>query len=354
MYNKKKGVKEETMEAEKTLKAIGIEPIRSLSFEEISSIILQFVEAFIQAFPEQKIREEELLHKMFKCKMYLANIPEYLGSANYFYKDKAIYFNCNANLKQLDQYMIHECLHYFQDVRDTRGNLNKLGLCEFTEYKIYAMAMNEAAVQYVTCKMLNEPKEKIQYAGILLETESKSYYPILWNLIAQITYLIGEEKLITSTLFSNDEFMLSFMDIVGEKAVGEIQKGFDEILNWKQSKENTEKVESAIRYNYEMIQNQILVSYFDGMLFLIETIKEAEEYQRKLIQYRNLMGNVDNFQFYERYKRQQLQKLEKKIIMISRKNSRNMLAVVSDNKIIALFQKIRNFFQRRKEEYENE
>lgn len=215
------------------------------------------------------------------------------------------------------------------------------------------MAMNEAAIQYATCKMLKRQVETIEYAGIEVKTISKNYYPLLTNLISQMAYLVGEEQLIDSVLFSTDNFILSFMDIAGEKNTIEIENGFDEILSWKQiSSQDEIQVENNIAISYEKVQNEILTSYFDGMLSLLETVEEVQEYEQKLIEYEEIIGNIDEYEFYENYQVEQLEKVNKKVEHMLKKKSKNMLAVVHTNKLYSLFKLVINFFKRR-QEYRN-
>lgn len=338
---------------EKALKSIGIEPIRSLNNEEKNRIIKQFVELLVKTFPKHNLNAQEITKEMMECQMYLANISSNLGTANYYHKNRSIYFSTDANLDKIDEYIIHECIHYFQDKRDKKGKLDKLGLCRFSEFKIYAMAMNESAIQYVTCKMLKRKLETIEYAGVVIKTISKNYYPLLTNLISQMACLVGEDKLVESVLFSTDNFILSFMDVAGEKNTIEIENGFDEILSWKQmASQHDIQVESNIAISFEKVQNQILTSYFDGMLPLLETVEEVEEYENKLIEYEEIIGNVDDFEFYENYQVEQLEKAHKKTEYIIKKKSKNMLAVVNNNKLFTLFKLVINFFKRR-QEYRN-
>ena len=327
------------MDLNKALKIMEIEPIRRLDFIEANQIMTNFVDCLLYTFPKLQLNRSALLTKMFDCTMYLANFPENLGSANYIYQNKSIYYRGDTDISILDDYMVHELIHYFQDTRDKHGKLEQMGLCYFLEFKIHGMAMNEAAVQYVTSRMLEHYEEEIEYAGITAKTISKDYYPLLCNLIMQMVYLVGEDSLIDSTLFSTDKFLYSFMDIVGETSTKEIQAGFDELLEAKQNMKT-----EAIKAIYEKVQNKIFTSYFE-QIHLIETIEEAEEYKDKLEGYRDVMGNLDNYAFYNEYTEKALEKLDKKIISISRKNSKNMLTVISNNKIFAIFRLIRNFFR---------
>ncbi len=340
------------MDLNRTLKIVGIEPIRSLNYVEINSIVQGFAELLVNTFVNQKLNYQEIVAKMFKCNMYLANISEKFGTANYFYKNQAIYYKKESDLKKLDDYIIHECLHYFQDEREKDEKLKRMGLCTFQEFKIYCMALNEAAIQYITSRMMKTAKQQIEYSGIVLNTRSPSYYPLLCNLIEQMVYLVGEDVLVDSVLFSNDRFVYAFIDVAGEIALKEIQANFDILLELKHNKSgDILKQEMLIKQQYEKTQNLILTSYFDGAFSLIDKIEELDEYQKKLENYKQYLGNVDQYRFYEEYRDKQIEKINKKIITLSRKNSKNMLEVVSNNKIILFFRAIRNFLLKGREDY---
>ena len=107
-----------------------------------------------------------------------------------------------------------------------------------------------------------------------------------------------------------------------------------------------EKIIKKICKVYEDAQELIFTSYFNNVLYLIETIPEMEKYKEKLIGFEKEI-NVDTLrERYILYKEKQLNKLDKKIITISRKNSSNTLAVISNNKLFAIFRAIRKIFIR--------
>lgn len=54
-------------------------------------------------------------------------------SAKYFYKNNSIYFDHQLDLAKLTDVAIHECIHYLQEKRDKKGNILKLGLCDYTD-----------------------------------------------------------------------------------------------------------------------------------------------------------------------------------------------------------------------------
>ncbi len=329
------------MDLEKALKTVEIEPLRSLTFAEVGQIVQNFSQRLTLAFPKSELNVASIMEKMFECHMFLADIPDNLGNANYFYKTQAIYYNINANFETLDDYIVHECIHFFQDIRDEKRELKRMGLCRFREFKIYNMALNEAAVQYITSKVLETKKENIEYGGITIGTISPKYYPVLTSLIEQIAFLLGEEPIVESTLFSTDRFTLELMDVIGERNFNKIQNGFDKILELKQSgSEDTSKQEEAIVAEYIKIQNILIQEFFKGYLPFIETRKEADEYKEKLEGFKNFVTDYDNLKAYEKLKERQLEKLNKKYATL---NKTKMLTVEKHNIFIDLFRKLQEW-----------
>lgn len=121
-----------------------------------------------------------------------------------------------------------------------------------------------------------------------------------------------------------------------------------QLMNYNKNcgtKYNEKTIEKLCKI-YEDTQELIYTSYFNNVLYLIETIPETEEYKEKLVDFEKEI-NVDTLrEKYILYKEKQLNKLDKKIITISRKNSSNTLAVISNNKLFAIFRAIRKIFIR--------
>lgn len=121
-----------------------------------------------------------------------------------------------------------------------------------------------------------------------------------------------------------------------------------QLMNYNKNcgtKYNEKTIEKLCKI-YEDTQELIYTSYFNNVLYLIETIPETEEYKEKLVDFEKEI-NVDTLrERYILYKEKQLNKLDKKIITISRKNSSNTLAVISNNKLFAIFRAIRKIFIR--------
>jgi hypothetical protein len=281
-YNKKKEKRAEYMNWEKELKRVGIVPIRSLRPDEKNYIIRQFVQRLQKIYDISEQEYNRIFMKMNNCPMYLSEINGCLGKANYFYKNQSIYFDQSLDLENVDEVVLHECIHYFQDCREKDGALNRIGLCEFREFSVNGLGLNEAAVQYIVSDMLEKKEEEVEIYGIKLKTKSPTYYPIMCNLMQQIIYLVGEETVFNSTLYNKNELEEWYFYYCGDSTLNSIKSKFDAIIEEKQKlkesevrlveqlqwqgikqKVKDEQSQWKIRKLYEETQREILISYFD-------------------------------------------------------------------------------------------
>ena len=215
------------MNIENDLKKDGITVIKSLDTLSVTLIAKFVAEKFISAFPFSGFRYNDLFIKISRLNMFIADIPEGMSEANYFYKNSSIYFKQGLTMDQMKELTVHEFIHHFQEIKDNKGTLYRLGLCDFTKVKVHGMALNEAAVQLISSKILKKDIDNVKYYGIEFSTISPSYYPMLCNLVNQMAYLIGEDVLFDSTLYSNDKFKNSFIKLCGQKTLNQIEKNFD-------------------------------------------------------------------------------------------------------------------------------
>ena len=148
-------------------------------------------------------------------------------SAKYFYKNSSIYFDCNLDLNNLTDVAIHECIHYLQEKRDKKGNIIKLGLCDYTDNSLPGIGLNEAAVQYIAAKTLNLPYDNVKYFDISFQSNTPMYYPLECALVSQIAYVVGEEILLDSTLHSNDNFKNTYISLTYKDDFEQIKKNID-------------------------------------------------------------------------------------------------------------------------------
>ena len=187
-----------------------------------------------------------------------------MAEANYFYKNTSIYFNEHISNEDLEEFAIHECIHYIQEVKDKRNYLVRMGLCDYTEFKIYGLGLNEAAVQLMSSKINAIPKEYVKYFGISFETTSPSYYPLECCLVNQLAYITGEDVLFESTLKSNDNFKKVFSELTSPKTFMAIQNSIDDILYHE---------EDIIKMNNKIAQIDDRNKKVDGMIKKIDELK---------------------------------------------------------------------------------
>ena len=215
------------MEYESDLKKDNIEvtgTLDTLSVNTISNFVAQKLAA---KFPYLNLSYDDLFAIMSHTPMYIAKMPEGMSDACYFYKNSSLYFKEGTNINKLQDLAVHEFIHHLQERKNRKNQLTRLGLASFTEFKIYGMAFNEAAVQLMTSRALDCKFDTVKYYGITLNTISPNYYPLICNLVHQMAYLAGEKLLFSSTLNCTDNFKNKFIDLCGKSNFYKIQKNLD-------------------------------------------------------------------------------------------------------------------------------
>jgi hypothetical protein len=321
------------MSVETDLKKDGIEVVETLNTLKINSIARNISQKICETFPKYGFNQNELFIRLSRLGMYKAKMPEGMAEANYFYKNTSIYFNEHIADEDLEEFAIHECIHYIQEVKDKRNYLVRMGLCDYTEFKIYGLGLNEAAVQLISSKINGIPKEYVKYFGISFETTSPSYYPLECCLVNQLAYLTGEDVLFESTLKSNDNFKKVFSELTSPKVFMAIQNAVDDILYHEediiklnnkiaQIDDRNKRVDGMIKKIDELkneitltfmrTQNLIISSYFDSSFEKIVDLEGVEKYRQKLYNFKNLLGFTEGYTFFNDYYVSKMEQLEHK------------------------------------------
>ncbi len=321
------------MSIESELRKDGIEVTGKIDTLRINSIARNVSLKLCNTFPQFGLDPNELFIKLSRLNMYRAKMPEGMSEANYFYKNSSIYFNEHIPDDDLEEFAVHECIHYIQEVKDKKNYLMRMGLCDYTEFKVYGLGLNEAAVQLMTSKVNAIPKEYVKYFGISFETISPSYYPLECCLVNQLAYLTGEDVLFESTLNSNDNFKEKFAELTSTKTFMTIQNAIDEImyheedivkLNNKISSagnnnkkidnmvQKIEELKSEITLIFMRTQNLIISSYFDKAINEIRTLEDVDTYRRKLYSFKDYLGATSEYSFFNEYYVAKMEELEKK------------------------------------------
>ena len=352
------------MSVESDLRKDGIEVIKKLDTLRINSIARNISIRLCETFPNFNLNQNDLFIKLSRLNMYIAKMPEGMAEANYFYKNTSIYFNEHIADEDLEEFAIHECIHYIQEIKDKRNNLIRMGLCNFDTLKITGMGLNEAAVQYSTSKVIGIQKEAVKYFGISFETTSPSYYPLECNLIEQLTYFTGDEILFDSTFTSNDKFKNTFISLTSEKTYDEVEKNVDQILDLEEAiiklnnKISTfdernktvdklvtkaENCKNKISEYFEKTQNLIIKNYFDKAFKHIKNLEELDNYRRKLDHYKNLIGRTDNYTFFDDYYTEKMSQLEHKSNVLENGGIETALTIKKPTKVGSWFRAFINF-----------
>lgn len=326
------------MNIEKDLKRDGITVIKPLDTLSVTLIAKYVAEKLISALPFYGLNYSTLFIKVCNIPMFIADIPSSMGEASYFYKNSSIYFKKDLSIHEMKRYAVHEFIHAYQELKDKNNILYRLGLCDFTGVKVRGLALNEAAVQLISAKALNNDYETVKYYDIEFTTNTPSYYPIICNLVNQLGYITGENVLFDSTLNSNSKFVKSLVSLLGEKNFYRIESNLDKILHIEEKMISlSNKLEdeflrasfiarastkigiykSSIKNIFFETQNLIISSYFDRALNNVYSLQEIEDYRKKLYHYRDLLGVTENYNFFNDYYINIMIKLDEKYEQVS-------------------------------------
>ena len=348
------------MSIESDLRKDGITVVAPLDTLSVNTIARDVAEKLCKAFPNQHFIFQNLFIALSRIPMYIADIPEGFAEATYFYKNSSMYFKQGLKLDEMENFAVHEFIHYLQEIKDKKGRLLRLGLCDFDDIKACGMGLNEGAVQLMASKANNSEEEIVKYYGISLPTTSPSYYPVLCNLVKQMAYVAGEESLYDSTFYGSDKFKETFSNLCGLDNFLKIQSNLDKImeteekaikLNNKLMSDNCEgmkaqkvakkieKCKDKIKNLFFETQNLIYSSYFNMQFSKISTTADIDEYRLKLYNYKNYMGISGNYSDFNEFYINKMMDLDNKYENIMNNTD---LAVVSHSKIARFFRKIRS------------
>lgn len=348
------------MNIEKDLKKDGITVIKPLDTLSITLISKYVAEKLISALPFYGLNYHNLFIKISNIPMYIADIPNNMGEANYFYKNSSIYFRKGLCLDDMKKYAIHEFIHFYQAVKDRNNVLYKLGLCDFTSLNVRGMALNEGAVQLIAAKTLKTENENVKYYDIEFTTNTPNCYPIICNLVNQMSYITGEYVLFDSTFNSNSKFSKAFINLCGKKTFYKIQNNLDKILHLEEKiislSNKLEKeflseqfiancstkigtYKNIIKNTFFETQNLILTSYFNKAINNVYSAQEIEDFRKRLYNYRDILGTTDNYTFFNNYYINMMAKLDEKYEALD--NVELSLILYKRNIFETIIQKIR-------------
>lgn len=358
------------MSIQKDLKKEGIEVIGKLDKLISNDIAKSISRRIIETFPDYGLTEKDIFEKLEKLDMYRAKMIEGMAEANYYYKNTSIYFNEHIEYEDLEEFAIHECIHYLQEIKDENNNLLKMGLSSYKKNKPTGIALNEAAVQYTSALIIGIEPSYEKYYNISLYTPSPSYYPLECALLNEILYFTGKDVLFKSTLFSSDDFKNSIIEMSSEKTYIKLQNLFDIILHSQEKiiKLNNKistledgdskidkinlkisKLKENVALNFIKAQNIIIKEFFEYKFSQINNLQDLEEFRHKLYKFSDIIGSTENYNFFDNYYAETMNKLEHKCNILENGGIETALSSKSSNKFVVFFKKLFSKLNTKKE-----
>lgn len=347
------------MSIESDLKKDGITVIGKLDTLSINTIARDIAEKICRAFPEQHFIFQNLFIAISRIPMYIADIPAGFAEATYFYKNSSMYFKNGLDIDELEKFAVHEFIHYLQEIKDKKGHLLRLGLCDFDDIKVCGMGLNEGAVQLMASKAIDSKEEIVKYYGISLPTTSPTYYPLLCNLVKQMAYVAGDDILYDSTFYGTCTFKETFSNLCGLNNFLKIQSNLDKIMETEEKAikldnklisddvegskaqkiaKKIDKCKEKIKDLFFETQNLIYSSYFNTQFNKISTTADIDEYRLRLYNYKNYIGISDNYSNFNDFYINKMMDLDNKYESIM--NNTN-LVVINNSKVSSFFRKLR-------------
>ena len=339
------------MNIQKKLSRLGIEVLDAVDKKDVNYIAHYITNVITQTFPVLQDQYNEILAKILNCKMYYAKVGENIADVNYVYDDDSIYIEQNIDIFEPNEQLFREVIHYLQVRRNNKGKIKTMGLCNFSEFSIKGLGLNEGIVQYMAARMFKNEKEHINKYGIYLFTISPTQYPMLTNLVEQLIYLLGESSIVRATIGVDIEFEDEFFNTFEEKG-NTIIKNIDRILDLKSElslQENANSVdmlEAEVANLYLNTQEIMLKKYYNNIIPRLTKIEEVDFYIEKFLSNEKVCGIKDDLEFidaFKEFKDEIIKKFDKQLMKISREKGKNTLSRY--NKIGALFGKVAGIFK---------
>lgn len=357
------------MSIHSVLKKEGIKIVAEIDALTINTIARKIADILSNSFPEQTLDRTDLFISISRLKMYRAEMPVGLSDAKYYYKNNSIYFNQDIDLSNITPVMIHECIHFLQQLKDSSGNLIRLGLSDYTSSQPTGTAINEAAVQLMACEANHNPVDNVKYYGISLNTISPSHYPLQCVLVSQLAYFTGTYPLYHSVLYSNDIFKNTLIAKSDKKTFDTICQNLDILIDMEDElslmshqlnlHDNISKVnrintsidnrKKFIRSLFFETQDLIIEKCFTKEFENIKDLEDVSNFQKLIYNFKNIIGYTDEYTYYNTFYCNMMHQLEQKKeyienygpIHLNETLKRELMEIKSTNRFLDFF---RRFF----------
>ena len=325
------------------LEKIGIIPRNQLKIEEKNYIAKQVADKLATNIKELSDAYNELYMRIFNCDMYYAEVDPKFYGVFYYYKNNTIYINRDKDITNIDCYIMHECIHYLQNFSKISKKSNRAGICQFMEFKIFGLGINEALVQYITAKALGGKIARVNNNLITICTNSGNYYKYMTSLVSQILLLMGEKEAIESCIYSTDNFEKELYNTF-EENTDKIVKNFDSILD---ENNKMDRDENKIINIYMQTQQLIYTTYFTKIYKRLTTSREVDREVQKLEDYSQIVGKrlAVTEEDFANFKSEMDSQFLKKYIEVNRRKTNTSLAIIYKSFLQNIWSKITNFIQ---------
>lgn len=328
------------MNIQKKLSRLGIEKIEELDKKDVNYLAHYMANCMTSTFHTLQDYYNEILAKLLNCTMFYAKITGNVAKVNYIHEDNCIYIDENINIYEPNEQLFHELIHYLQVFKKNNGKIKQIGLCNFGDFSVSGLGLNEALVQYMSSKLMKKEKQRTKIYGLELKTISPDSYPVLTNLMEELVYLIGEDEILLASINAKNNFDDLFYNTFEEKG-NQIIKAFDKVLDLKNKllearegiykKETPEVLEESICYTYINTQKTMLTKYFDKMVTMLTSIEEIDFYIEKFLNFNKVLGlneknRAEVLDFCEEYKNEIMKKFDKRLMKLSKEKGKNTLS----------------------------
>lgn len=342
------------MRIQKRLTKLGIIKEEEVNLEVVNIVAHYVADAITTTFLSLQTQYNEILAKMLNCKMYYAKIPPNMSRVNYIHEDDSVYIDENINVLEPNEELFHEFIHYLQVIRGKKGKIKKMGLCDFNDFSIKGLGLNEAFVQYMSSKIMGKEEKQVEMYDISFKTISPNSDAFITNLVEQMVYILGEDSIIRYAMNVDEEFDTIFFNTFEEKA-NLIIKNFDKILDLKNKIISTsnEKIRESLKQKMEIIyeetQGIMINKYYENIASRLVDEKEVDKYREKFLKSKEYIGErveqeYNTVSFFEEYKQNVMSLLDQSLVKINKEKQKRALVIYNNKLINFLKRKISYFF----------
>lgn len=300
------------------------EIIEEMPQYKVNKIANEIAIRITNVFTELKEQYDILLKKLEQCQIKIVRFDD--ENMSHYYANGVIYFSNKIHTNSINEVLVMEYLHFLQDGR---------------EQTCFHEALNNFAAKLLT----QELKERMNVFGIFLSSLIEGDYALLVNLIMQIDFFVGRKEFVETVINNKDDYYVLINRISNgniERLTTDFSKLYYLIIDYKTT-DDLYKVEQEIKEMYFSIQNYIMKFYFYYTAIHAEDEDEIQEARQKLEELKNYRGVVEADKFYEEAYKKVSESLDKKEKQFKKKNSKNALAIIYKNRLIAFIKKLLSF-----------